>query len=139
MIHCQLLPTSRLGTHSLLVPQALNNWGLVLQELSTMRADAERGRLVAQSVAKFRAAIRLRPEFDRACYNLGTVYYSHAFALQTAAQAALSSQLTKVGFLRNSRRRLARSKGIEARLLTRWWAGRALSARCILPCDEKRC
>ncbi|KAK9901717.1 hypothetical protein WJX75_009968 [Coccomyxa subellipsoidea] len=76
-------------------PQALNNWGLVLQELSTMRADAERGRLVAQSVAKFRAAIRLRPEFDRACYNLGTVYYSHAFALQTAAQAALSSQLTK--------------------------------------------
>ena len=84
-----------------------------------MRADAERGRLVAQSVAKFRAAIRLRPEFDRACYNLGTVYYSHAFALQTDAQAALSSQLTKVGFLRNIRQRLARLKGIEARLLTR--------------------
>ncbi|CAL8468113.1 g7652 [Coccomyxa elongata] len=76
-------------------PQALNNWGLVLQELSTMRAEAERDRLVRQSVAKFRAAIRLRPEFDRACYNLGTVYYSHAFALQTAAQAVLSSQLTK--------------------------------------------
>ncbi len=76
--------------------QALNNWGLVLQELSTMRSEAERDRLVRQSVAKFRAAIRLRPEFDRACYNLGTVYYSHAFALQTAAQAALSSQLTKV-------------------------------------------
>lgn len=76
--------------------QALNNWGLVLQELSTMRAEAERASLVRQSVAKFRAAIRLRPEFDRACYNLGTVYYSHAFALQTAAQAALSSQLTKV-------------------------------------------
>ena len=55
----------------------------------------ERGALVAASVAKFRGAIRLRPEFDRACYNLGTVYYSHAHALQAAAQSALSSQLTK--------------------------------------------
>ena len=62
--------------------QALNNWGLVLQELSTMRSPAERLLLVQQSVAKFRRAIRLRPEFDRACYNLGTVYYAHACSLQ---------------------------------------------------------
>ena len=78
--------------------QALNNWGLVLQELSAMGGPGggrERGALVAASVAKFRGAIRLRPEFDRACYNLGTVYYSHAHALQAAAQSALSSQLTK--------------------------------------------
>ena len=66
--------------------QALNNWGLVLQELSTMRSTAERLLLVQQSVAKFRRAIRLRPEFDRACYNLGTVYYAHACSLQNEAQ-----------------------------------------------------
>ena len=66
--------------------QALNNWGLVLQELSTMRTPTERVLLVQQSVAKFRRAIRLRPEFDRACYNLGTVYYAHACSLQNEAQ-----------------------------------------------------
>ena len=76
--------------------QALNNWGLVLQELSTMAADHERAQLVRQSVQKFRQAICLRPEFDRACYNLGTVYYSHAHTLSSAAAAQLSSQLTKV-------------------------------------------
>ena len=80
--------------------QALNNWGLVLQELSTMAADHERAQLVRQSVQKFRQAIRLRPEFDRACYNLGTVYYSHAHTLSSAAAAQLSSQLTKVGMVR---------------------------------------
>ena len=67
--------------------QALNNWGLVLQELSTMRTPTERVLLVQQSVAKFRRAIRLRPEFDRACYNLGTVYYAHACSLQNEAQS----------------------------------------------------
>ena len=77
--------------------QALNNWGLVLQELSTMGSERERPGLVAASVARFRRAIRLRPEFDRACYNLGTVCYSHAHALQAASQSALSSQLTKAG------------------------------------------
>ncbi len=76
--------------------QALNNWGLVLQELSTMAPDHEKGQLVGQSVQKFRNAIRLRPEFDRACYNLGTVYYSHAHTLSSSSAAQLSSQLTKV-------------------------------------------
>ena len=70
--------------------QALNNWGLVLQELSTMRTPTERVLLVQQSVAKFRRAIRLRPEFDRACYNLGTVYYAHACSLQNEAQSQVS-------------------------------------------------
>ncbi len=51
---------------------------------------------MGQSVQKFRTAIRLRPEFDRACYNLGTVYYSHAHTLSSSAAAQLSSQLTKV-------------------------------------------
>ncbi|KAL3142190.1 hypothetical protein ABBQ38_002540 [Trebouxia sp. C0009 RCD-2024] len=73
-------------------PQALNNWGLVLQELSTMRSPAERILLVQQSVAKFRRAIRLRPEFDRACYNLGTVYYAHACSLQGEVQNASAQQ-----------------------------------------------
>lgn len=73
--------------------QALNNWGLVLQELSTMRAPLERVLLVQQSVAKFRRAIRLRPEFDRACYNLGTVYYAHACSLQNEVQNPSANQV----------------------------------------------
>eukprot|EP00884_Botryococcus_braunii_P019778 jgi/Botrbrau1/6484/Bobra.0034s0057.1 len=76
-------------------PQALNNWGLVLQELSTMRGPSEQRYLVHHSIAKFRRAIHLRPEFDRACYNLGTVFYSHACTLQAAARQALSSFLTQ--------------------------------------------
>ena len=80
--------------------QALNNWGLVLQELSTMRSTAERLLLVQQSVAKFRRAIRLRPEFDRACYNLGTVYYAHACSLQNEAQNQVSLQASHIWHLR---------------------------------------
>lgn len=60
-----------------------------------MAADHERAQLVSQSLQKFRKAIRLRPEFDRACYNLGTVYYSHAHTLSSSSAAQLSSQLTK--------------------------------------------
>ena len=107
--------------------QALNNWGLVLQELSAMEGNGgrERGALVAASVAKFRGAIRLRPEFDRACYNLGTVYYSHAHALQAAAQSALSSQLTKA-----RRRRWAPRLFTGACLsVKRWWT--AYSSMCL--------
>ena len=73
--------------------QALNNWGLVLQELSTMRSPAERILLIHQSVAKFRRAIRLRPEFDRACYNLGTVYYAHACSLQNEFHGPAANQV----------------------------------------------
>eukprot|EP00891_Asterochloris_glomerata_P005577 jgi/Astpho2/5577/Aster-02833 len=76
-------------------PQALNNWGLVLQELSSMRPPAERHYLVQHSVAKFHCAVRLRPDFDRACYNLGTVLYAYACALQSDASQHLSSQLTQ--------------------------------------------
>ncbi|KAK9806699.1 hypothetical protein WJX73_010014 [Symbiochloris irregularis] len=76
-------------------PQALNNWGLVLQELASERPPAERRRLTRHSVAKFRRAMRQRPEFDRACYNLGTVFYAHACQLQHSAQQHLSSQLTQ--------------------------------------------
>lgn len=68
-------------------PQALNNWGLVLQELAAARPLGERDALIAASIAKFRRAIRLRPEFDRACYNLGTVLYSHAIMLQSDVEA----------------------------------------------------
>ena len=63
--------------------QALNNWGLVLQELTALRPPAERAYLVDAAVSKFRRAIRLRPDFDRACYNLGTVCYAHATSLNS--------------------------------------------------------
>jgi len=42
-------------------------------------------------------AIRLRPDFDRACYNLGTVFYAHACSRQSSITQRLPSSLTKVG------------------------------------------
>ncbi|KAJ9531741.1 hypothetical protein QJQ45_021888 [Haematococcus lacustris] len=64
-------------------PQALNNWGLVLQELAgEMRDRRERDACLRQAQAKFRHAVRMRPDFNRGCYNLGTVCYSAACTLQ---------------------------------------------------------
>ena len=37
---------------------------------------------------KFRMAIRLQPEFDRGCYNLGTVFYTFASAQAKDAPGA---------------------------------------------------
>lgn len=51
--------------------QALNNWGLVLQDLASLRPRAEKGLFLGRSLCKFRQAIRMYPDFDRACYNLG--------------------------------------------------------------------
>uniref|UniRef100_A0A061SBL9 PH domain-containing protein n=1 Tax=Tetraselmis sp. GSL018 TaxID=582737 RepID=A0A061SBL9_9CHLO len=62
-------------------PQALNNLGLVLQDLAQGLPGREQRQLMAWAAAKFRRAIRQRPDFHRAAYNLGTVYYSHAAAL----------------------------------------------------------
>ena len=75
-----------------LTVQALNNWGLLLQEISVLRPQRERTTLVEAAVVKFRRAIRQRPDFDRACYNLGTVYYAHAGALQES-----SKEVSEVG------------------------------------------
>ena len=47
--------------------QANNNLGLVLQDLSSLRPAAERAAYLRHSLHKFRRAIRLRPDFDRAC------------------------------------------------------------------------
>mmetsp|Transcript_15153 Transcript_15153/g.32883 ORF Transcript_15153/g.32883 Transcript_15153/m.32883 type:complete len:433 (-) Transcript_15153:285-1583(-) len=69
-------------------PQALNNWGLVLQEMSAhAQQHAERDRLVQCALEKFRCAIRMRPDFDRGCYNLGTVCYTYASTLQAELSA----------------------------------------------------
>jgi len=63
----------------------------VLQELTALRPPGERPFLVAAATSKFRRAIRMRPEFDRACYNLGTVFYSHAIAQQAAEGSTTSA------------------------------------------------
>ncbi|GAX80584.1 hypothetical protein CEUSTIGMA_g8021.t1 [Chlamydomonas eustigma] len=64
-------------------PQALNNWGLVLQEMSVdAETMSERDKLVHYAMEKFRCALRMRPDFDRGCYNLGTVSYTYACTLQ---------------------------------------------------------
>ncbi|CAI5948461.1 unnamed protein product [Closterium sp. NIES-65] len=59
-------------------PQALNNWGLALQELSTIVPAKDKRKVVRKAINKFRAAIRLRYDFHRAIYNLGTVLYGLA-------------------------------------------------------------
>ncbi|CAK9169319.1 unnamed protein product [Ilex paraguariensis] len=59
-------------------PQALNNWGLALQELSAIVAAREKQTIVKTAISKFRAAIQLQFDFHRAIYNLGTVLYGLA-------------------------------------------------------------
>ena len=76
--------------------QALNNWGLVLQELATLQPPAEQAALVKHSILRFRQAIRLRPDFDRACYNLGTVFYAFACSQQSSVTQRLPSRVTQV-------------------------------------------
>lgn len=81
-------------------PQALNNWGLLLQDLAATQPKSaelfgvvERDYLMAASIMKFRQAIRLRPEFDRACYNLGTVLYSYATELQSEVELSRDTSI----------------------------------------------
>lgn len=55
-----------------------------LQELSADARDwRTRDALVRHAMSKFRLAIRGRPDFDRGCYNLGTVFYTFACAMQS--------------------------------------------------------
>ena len=79
--------------------QALNNWGLVLFELSGTKPPAEQRRLILQSISRFRSALRLRPEFDRAWYNLGTVFYAFASSQQASVTQRLPSSVTQVTLL----------------------------------------
>jgi len=59
------------------------------QELSSDAPDAgARERLVRAATEKFRSALRVRPDFDRAAYNLGTTLYTHASALQAQLEAS---------------------------------------------------
>ncbi|XP_072956212.1 protein HLB1 isoform X1 [Typha angustifolia] len=59
-------------------PQALNNWGLGLQELSAIVPVREKQTIIRTAISKFRAAIQLQFDFHRAIYNLGTVLYGLA-------------------------------------------------------------
>ncbi|KAL8150312.1 hypothetical protein V2J09_020120 [Rumex salicifolius] len=59
-------------------PQALNNWGLALQELSSIVPAKKKVYIISTTISKFRAAIRLQFDFHRAIYNLGTVLYGLA-------------------------------------------------------------
>ncbi|KAK4842925.1 hypothetical protein QYF36_001672 [Acer negundo] len=59
-------------------PQALNNWGLALQELSAIVPAREKQTIVRTAISKFRSAIQLQFDFHRAIYNLGTVLYALA-------------------------------------------------------------
>ncbi|XP_037433404.1 protein HLB1-like [Triticum dicoccoides] len=54
-------------------PQALNNWGLGLQELSAIVPAKDKQTIIKTAISKFRSAIQLQFDFHRAIYNLGTV------------------------------------------------------------------
>ena len=57
--------------------QALNNWGLALQQMATLERDpGVRERRLLAAVGRFREAIRRDPGFHRAVYNLGTIMYA---------------------------------------------------------------
>ncbi|XP_047089223.1 protein HLB1-like [Lolium rigidum] len=59
-------------------PQALNNWGLGLQELSAIVPAKDKQKIIKTAISKFRSAIQLQFDFHRAIYNLGTVLYGLA-------------------------------------------------------------
>jgi hypothetical protein len=68
----------------MLVQENTSVGDLLLQELSSDARDwLERDALVRAAMDKFRLALRSRPDFDRGCYNLGTVFYTFAMALQS--------------------------------------------------------
>ncbi|PAN46460.1 hypothetical protein PAHAL_9G187500 [Panicum hallii] len=58
--------------------QALNNWGLGLQELSAIVPARDKQTIIKTAISKFRSAIQLQFDFHRAIYNLGTVLYGLA-------------------------------------------------------------
>lgn len=67
------------------------------QELSGDAHDwVERDALVHAAMEKFRLTIRSRPDFDRGCYNLGTVFYTFAMALQGEAAGERGGRGTHV-------------------------------------------
>lgn len=68
----------------------------MLRELSRTRSIQEAGPLLRAAVSKFRRALRVNPEFDRACYNLGTVLFNHAAMLQNDAHNAASWAVIQV-------------------------------------------
>ncbi|KAG5563550.1 hypothetical protein RHGRI_006102 [Rhododendron griersonianum] len=75
-LRCYVLP---FGNNCMVnVFQALNNWGLALQELSAIVPAREKQTIVKTAISKFRAAIQLQFDFHRAIYNLGTVLYGLA-------------------------------------------------------------
>uniref|UniRef100_A0A0C9S995 TSA: Wollemia nobilis Ref_Wollemi_Transcript_1516_2224 transcribed RNA sequence n=1 Tax=Wollemia nobilis TaxID=56998 RepID=A0A0C9S995_9CONI len=75
-------------------PQALNNWGLALQELSAIVSVREKQTIVRTAVSKFRAAIQLQFDFHRAIYNLGTVLYGLAEDTLRSGRQMNSKEMT---------------------------------------------
>lgn len=66
-----------------LLPQALNNLGLVLHEISQASASniEARDERMADLLVMFRTSIHILPSFDRSAYNLGTILHSWAGVL----------------------------------------------------------
>eukprot|EP00210_Caulerpa_lentillifera_P000187 g182.t1 len=74
-------------------PRGLNNWGLVLQEVSNYETNLHKKlELAVHAIDKFRRAIRLRLDFDHGCYNMGTIFYTHAINLKEAEASEYTTE-----------------------------------------------
>lgn len=85
-------------------PRGLNNWGLVLQVHSNRKTYANHGffqevsnyemdiskklELAIRSIEKFRRSIRIQLDFDHGCYNMGTIYYTHAANIKESSKTS---------------------------------------------------
>ena len=47
---------------------------------------SKRIQLAVQSIDKFRRSVRFQLDFDHGCYNLGTIYYTHATHIRESAR-----------------------------------------------------
>jgi hypothetical protein len=99
----------------------------VLQELSGDARDwVERDALVHAAMEKFRLTIRSRPDFDRGCYNLGTVFYTFAMALQGDAGRGVASSCLQDATLP--------LLGVPGQLHHAAWACSIRLLLCLVPC-----
>jgi tetratricopeptide (TPR) repeat protein len=116
-----------------LLPQALNNLGLVLNELSQSSSSSTRDEKLKEALMMFRASIRILPSFDRSTYNLGTILHSWA--------GALSAQLTDqyrgiAGTQETSGQELRASREERVRVAYAEAAGLVLFALALQPKKE---
>jgi len=72
--------------------QALSNWGAALQGLALTKTGADSGRLFAQAIEKYGAAVKVKPDMHDALYNWGSALRDLAVAKTGADRERLLAQ-----------------------------------------------